>query len=46
MEVQGEPFEVEKMVELLKEALYIRINKIDSADVPVKEGERKFRTEY
>ncbi|MCI8558143.1 MAG: acylphosphatase [Lachnospiraceae bacterium] len=46
MEVQGEPFEVEKMVELLKEAMYIRINKIDSADVPVKEGERKFRTEY
>lgn len=46
MEVQGEPFEVDKMIELLQEAMYIRINGIDSIEVPLKEGERKFRTEY
>lgn len=46
MEIQGEPFAVEKAVELLEEAMYIRISEIDCTEVPVKEGERKFRTQY
>lgn len=46
LEVQGEAAAIDKMVELLQEDMYIRIKGVDSTEIPLKEGERKFRTQY
>ena len=46
MEVQGEPHVIDRMLEALREDSFIRISDIDSAEIPLDEGERKFRTSY
>ena len=46
MEVQGEPHVIDRMLEALREDSFIRISDIDSAEIPLEEGERKFRTSY
>ncbi len=46
MEVQGEPRAIEKLLELLNEDMYIRISKTECTELPLKEGEKKFRTQY
>ena len=46
MEVQGEPHVIDRMLEALREDSFIRISDIDSAEIPLAEGERKFRTSY
>lgn len=46
MEIQGEPFVIDRMLETLSEDSYIRISDIDSVEIPLVEGERKFRTSY
>ncbi len=46
MEVQGEPHVIDRMLEALREDSFIRISDIDSVEIPLEEGERKFRTSY
>ena len=46
MEVQGETGAIEKLLELLNEDMYIRISKTESMELPIKEKEKKFRTQY
>lgn len=46
MEVQGEPAEIAGMLEELKSDSYIRIRQIDSTEIPVVEGEKKFATKF
>lgn len=46
MEVQGETGVIEKLLELLNEDMYIRISKTESTELPIKEKEKKFRTQY
>lgn len=46
MEVQGEPHVIDRMLEALREDSFIRISDIDSVEIPLAEGERKFRTSY
>ena len=46
MEVQGETGVIEKLLELLNEDMYIRISKTESMELPIKEKEKKFRTQY
>lgn len=46
MEIQGDPVAIEGMIAAIKEDTYIRISDIDSVDIPLEEGERKFRTQY
>lgn len=46
MEIQGDPAAIEGMIAAIKEDTYIRISDIDSVDIPLEEGERKFRTQY
>ncbi len=46
MEVQGERTAIEKLLELLNEDTYIRIRGMESREIPLEEGERKFCTEY
>ncbi|MCI8376496.1 MAG: acylphosphatase [Lachnospiraceae bacterium] len=46
MEVQGEPEAIEGLLESLKNDTYIRISHIDSTELPLEEGERRFRTQY
>lgn len=46
MEVQGEPHVIDRMLEALREDSFIRISDIDSVEIPLVDGERKFRTSY
>lgn len=46
MEVQGEPHVIDRMLEALREDSFIRITDVDSAEIPLEEGERKFCTSY
>lgn len=46
MEVQGEPHVIDRMLEALREDSFIRISDIDSVEIPLAEGERKFHTSY
>lgn len=46
MEVQGEPLVIDRMLEALSGDSYIRIRDMDSVEIPLVEGERKFRTSY
>lgn len=46
MEVQGDADAIDGMLEALTSDTYIRITDIDSVEIPLEEGERKFRTQY
>lgn len=46
MEVQGGADAIDSMLEALTSDTYIRITDIDSVEIPLEEGERKFRTQY
>lgn len=46
MEIQGMPDAIDAMLASIQEDTYIRISDIDSVDIPLEEGERKFRTHY
>lgn len=46
MEVQGDADAIDSMLEALTSDTYIRITDIDSVEIPLEEGERKFRTQY
>ena len=46
LDVQGEPHVIDRMLEALREDSFIRISDIDSVEIPLAEGERKFRTSY
>ena len=46
MEVQGEPLAIEQLLKGLNNDTYIQIHYIDSSEIPLKEGERSFRTQY
>lgn len=46
MEVQGNPSEIEGMLAELKGDSYIQIRRIDSEEIPLVEGEKKFVTRY
>ena len=46
MEVQGDPVAIDGMLKAFTDDTYIHITDIDSVDIPLEEGERKFRTQY
>lgn len=46
MEVQGDADAIDGMLKALTSDTYIRITDIDSVEIPLEEGERKFRTQY
>ncbi len=46
MEIQGDSAAIDGMLNALQGDTYIRITDIDSVEIPLEEGERKFRTQY
>lgn len=46
MEVQGEPADIDGMLAELKGDSYIQIYQIDSEELPLVEGEKKFATKF
>lgn len=46
MEVQGEPSVIEDMLAELKGDSYIQIHRIESTEIPLVEGEKKFSTRF
>lgn len=45
MELQGEPEQMDRVLAAIEAGRYVRIESMDSRDVPIVEGERGFRTE-
>ncbi len=43
MEVQGSEVQINRMLSMLSNDSYIRIDKMDTADIPLEEKERGFR---
>lgn len=46
MEAQGEPEKINALLKVLRYQRYIRIERVDSEDIPVDVGERSFRERY
>ncbi|MCI5994557.1 MAG: acylphosphatase [Blautia sp.] len=44
MEVQGDRKSIDRMLENLHEQRFIRIDRIDAEEIPLKDGEHRFRT--
>ena len=42
MEVQGEESSIEQMIEEIKNGRFIRINRVDSREIPIEDNERGF----
>ena len=46
MEIQGEPEQIDKVIRTVDQSSYIRIEQIESRDIPLAPGEYQFRTEW
>ncbi|MBQ0064293.1 MAG: acylphosphatase [Firmicutes bacterium] len=45
-ELQGEPANIDKLIDKMMHERFIRITRVDREDIPVVEGEKRFVTDY